>query len=382
MGEEGSLLRLFSDVSWRVADPHLREAYLLAERGRGSTAPNPVVGCVVVSPSGAVVGRGFHPRAGQPHAEVFALADAGDAARGATAYVTLEPCAHHGRTPPCVEALIAAGVARVVMGMRDPSAEAAGGAEKLVAAGIEVEVSDDPTPFAEQNRGWLKRLETGMPFVRVKLGLSLDARPAFEVGERAAMTGASGAEVTARLRAASDAVAVSAATVNADDPSLTVRGVDGTLAERQPLRVVLTRSSLPRDTAQVLTDWAGPAVVLAPSHLCARAMDALGAGVLVEAYDAALGLGGAFFELGRRGLSEVLVEPGPRLFTALWRQGLVDELVTVFAGGLAGAQAPGMYWGPSERDGDALCHSMAPVEAGIVGDVAVTVWRPAPDETC
>ncbi len=372
-------MRLFTDVSSLVADVYLREAYRLAEKGRGATAPNPLVGCVLARPSGDIVGRGFHPRAGQPHAEVFALADAGPAARGATAYVTLEPCAHHGRTPPCVEALIAGGIARVVVGMRDPNPEARGGVEKLRDAGVEVEFAEEEAPFAQQNEGWLKRLATGLPLVRVKLGLSLDARPAFVAGERAAMTGASGRKVTAWLRSVSDAVVVSAATVNADDPALTVRDTDGTLAERQPLRVVLTRMELPLASSRVLSDWAGPAVVLAPSDAATAAMDALGGGVLVEPYDAALGLRGAFLELGRRGLSDVLVEPGPRLFTALVRQGLVDELVTVTAGGLAGADAPGMYRGRSERLDDSLCHTLAPVEAGIVGDVAVAVWRPAPD---
>ncbi len=373
-------MRLFSDVSLSIYDPYLREAFLLAERGRGATAPNPLVGCVVVSQDGRVVGRGFHPRAGQPHAEIFALADAGEAARDATVYVTLEPCSHHGRTPPCVDALIAAGVSRVVIGSRDPNPEAQGGVQKLETAGIEVQLGDDQTPFAEQNEGWLKRLETNAPLVRVKLGLSLDARLAFVAGERASITGSSGRDVTARLRSISDAVIVSAATVNIDDPALTVRNADGTLAERQPLRVVLARDTLPRHSSRMLTDWAGPVVVLAPSEASAAAMDALGGGVLVEPYDATRGLRGALLELGRRGLSEVLVEAGPRLFTALWREGLVDELVTVTAGGLAGAEALGMYSGAPERTDDALRHSLTPVEAGIVGDVAVTVWRPTPGE--
>ncbi len=264
--EKKDRLRLFSDVSSRVADPYLREAFALAERGRGATAPNPLVGCVVVSPAGDVVGRGFHPRAGQPHAEVFALHEARDAARGATAYVTLEPCAHHGRTPPCVEALLAAGVARVVIGMRDPSPEAAGGIERLAQAGVAVELAEDSTPFAEQNAGWLKRVSSGMPLVTVKLGLSLDAHPAFAAGERASITGTSGAEVTRELRASADAVLVSAATVDADDPALTVRSGQDRLAERQPLRVVLVRERMPSADARVFTDGAAPTVLLAPEQ--------------------------------------------------------------------------------------------------------------------
>ncbi len=370
-------MRLFTDVSETIAEPHLREAFLLAERGRGATAPNPLVGCVIVSPQGAVVGRGFHPQAGQPHAEVFALAEAGERARGATAFVTLEPCAHHGRTPPCADALIAAGVGSVVVGMRDPNPEARGGVERLRASGVEVELADDLSPFEEQNEGWLKRVAAGTPLVRVKLALSLDAKPAFLRGERASITGDSGAEITRRLRAAADAVVVSAATVDADDPALTVRDATGTRAERQALRVVLVREHLPRPDARLFSDGLAPTVVLVPEGRVPEARGVLPHTAIVESYDAERGLEGAFAELGRRGLSEVLVEPGPRLFSAMWVEGLVDELVSVVAGGMAGHDAPSVFGGPEDRLGSALRHVVAPIEAGIVGDVAVTVWRPA-----
>ena len=233
----------------------------LAERGLGSTAPNPLVGCVIVA-DGRIVGEGFHPRAGEPHAEVFALRDAGDSARGATAYVTLEPCNHHGRTPPCSEALIAAGVARVVVGMRDPNELSAGGVERLRSAGIQVDLAADPGPFAALNEGWLKRMASGMPFITAKLGLSLDAHGAFAAGERAAITGPSGAEVTRLLRSQADAVVVSASTVIADDPALTVRAADGSLDARQPLRVVLVRETLPPQTAALFTDGLAETIVL------------------------------------------------------------------------------------------------------------------------
>lgn len=368
-------MRLFVDVTSRVDDPFLAHAASLALRGRGSAAPNPVVGCVVVR-DGRIVGEGFHPRAGEPHAEVFALADAGEAARGADVYVTLEPCAHHGKTPPCTDALIAAGVRRVVIGMPDPNPAAAGGAAVLRAAGIEVAFAPDPGPLAELNEGWLKRLATGLPRVTVKLGLSLDAHPALEPGLRAAITGDAGARVTARLRAGADAVLVGAATVLADDPALTVRDAHGLLAERQPLRVVLARTRLPHADARLFTDGAAPTLVLASDAVPASELSALPDGVLVERYPLAQGLLGGLRVLGARGVGELLVEAGPRLFTALVGEGLVDELVTVTAGGFAGAAAPALYLGDPQAAEARLLHPFAPVEAGITGDVSVTVWRP------
>ncbi len=366
-------MRLFSDVASRVVDPYLAHAVALAERGRGRTWPNPAVGCVVVA-DGRIVGEGFHPRAGEAHAEIFALADAGTDAHGADVYVTLEPCAHHGRTPPCTDALIAAGVARVIIGMRDPSAEASGGAEKLAAAGIIVEFADDPKPFSALNTGWFKRLATGQPFVVAKSGLSLDARVAFAAGERASITGPSGAEVTRRLRSAADAVLVSAATVIADDPALTVRDSRGILAENQPLRVVLVRATVPRADARVFADCAAPTLVLASDAADGRALAALPDGVQVMRWRLADGILGSLTALGRHGVGELLVEPGPRLFSTLWEAQAIDEFVTVVAGGLAGTAAPSLFLGEADRDTDSLLRRIAPVEAGIVGDVSVTVW--------
>lgn len=365
-------MRLFSDVASRVSGPYLSRAAALAERARGATAPNPLVGCVIVR-DGRIVGEGFHPKAGEPHAEVFALREAGDAARGATAYVTLEPCAHVGRTPPCADSLIEAGVARVVIGMPDPHALAAGGAERLRAAGIAVEFAADPSPFEELNAGWLHRVRTGRPLVTAKVGVSLDARPSLAAGRRAAMTGASGAEITCRLRAASDAVLVSAATVIADDPALTVRDAGGTLAPRQPLRVVLVRSHVPQPDARVFNDEAAPTLVLATGEqpgLC----DLVPASIAVHECSGSP-LGDALHALGERGIGDLLVEPGPRLLTSLLEADLVDRLVIVTAGGMAGPEAPALYTGESMGDDDALRHTLVPVEAGIVGDVSVTVWE-------
>ena len=372
-------MRLFSDVTSGVLDPSLARALVLADAARGATAPNPLVGCVLVRDD-VVVGEGFHARAGEPHAEVNALNAAGDAARGATAYVTLEPCAHHGKTPPCADALVAAGVARVVIGMPDPNPEAYGGAAKLRAAGIEVVFADDPAPFEELNAGWLKRVRTGLPLVTVKSGLSLDARTGFSAGERGAMTGASGSEVTMRLRAASDAVMVSASTIAADDPALTVRSADGTQSDRQPLRVVLCRETVPPLDARVFTDGAASTLVLSVS-------DESGScewvpGRITAQSCSGNGLLDAFRTLAERGVGELLIEAGPRLVTSLWESRLIDRFVVVTAGGMAGAEAPDLYLGIPDRSGDVLTPRMRPVEAGIVGDVSVTVWEPlgAPGE--
>jgi diaminohydroxyphosphoribosylaminopyrimidine deaminase / 5-amino-6-(5-phosphoribosylamino)uracil reductase len=367
------MLRLFSDASSRVADPYLARAIQLASRGAGSAWPNPVVGCVIVR-DGSIVGEGFHPRAGLPHAEVFALADAGDLALGADAYVTLEPCAHHGKTPPCTDALLAAGVRRVVIGMRDPNHDAAGGAEVLKDAGVIVEFAEDPAPFAEINSGWLKRLAIGLPRVNVKVGSTLDGKLAFEPGMRASITGPSGAVVTRRLRAACDAVCVSASTVIADDPALTVRDAPGVRAERQPLRIVLVRDTLPPADAKVFTDGGAPTLILASSLASEEGLGRLHASAGVLRWEATEGFAGAWRALAAHGIGELLVEAGPRLLTAILAEEALDELTVVSAGGMGGPVASGLFLGESDRHGEALSPRFSPAEAGIVSDVSVTVW--------
>ncbi len=388
---------LFSDASTLVDDIYLSRALVLAQRGRVTSAPNPVVGCVVVA-GGRIVGEGFHPRAGQPHAEVFALADAGSRARGADVYVTLEPCAHHGRTPPCADALITAGVRSVTIGLRDPSEEAGGGAERLRAAGVEVRMAQDPTPFALVNAGWLKRLATQMPRVIVKVGVSLDGSPALQEGERASMTGPSGREVTRRLRSSVDAVMVGAATVRADDPALTIRDSAGRPGRDQPLRVVLARDTLPAPDAQVFVDGLGPSAVLVPESRADVASKELGGRAAVIPYDETFGIVGALRALGAHGVNDVLVEAGPRLLAALIADDAVDAIVVVSGGGFAGPSAPRMIAAhtveptmqavrdpgvespvrpekASPRASEALDRRFAAREAGVIGDVAVTVWE-------
>jgi diaminohydroxyphosphoribosylaminopyrimidine deaminase/5-amino-6-(5-phosphoribosylamino)uracil reductase len=362
------------DIPARIDDASMRQAFELALRGRGRTSPNPSVGAVIVR-DGRVVGSGFHPQAGQPHAEVFALAEAGGSAAGATMYVTLEPCLHHGRTPPCADAIVTAGLASVIVGMPDPT-ESGGGATALRASGIDVREWPDPTPFEWLAEGWLTRISTGRPFVRVKTGVSLDARPSLAPGERSAMTGPSGAACTRALRATHDAVMVGASTVIADDPSLTVRDETNTLAEHQPLRIVLVRDRMPPADAQVFTDGIAPTLVLAADSTPADALARIPEGVLVERYAVAGGVGEALGMLGRRGLNDLLVEPGPALLTTMWHEQVIDEHVMVTAGGMAGPEAPDLVLAAPDRTDTELEHVMAPAHATVVGDVAVVAWRP------
>jgi diaminohydroxyphosphoribosylaminopyrimidine deaminase / 5-amino-6-(5-phosphoribosylamino)uracil reductase len=270
----------------------LERALELAERGRGTTRPNPVVGAVVVR-NGDVVGEGWHEQQGGPHAEVVALAAAGDRARGATLYVSMEPCAHHGTTPPCTEAILAAGVGKVVAGVRDPNPEARGGLEVLRAAGVEVEVADSFAARA-QNEAWRTWVSAGRPFVILKLALTLDGRVAVP-GSRW-ISGEESRRRVHELRAQVDAVAVGMGTVRADDPQLTARDVD---AERQPRRIAFGNG---------------------PSELEVRS------GPL----DAELRA------LAGEGVQSLLLEGGPTIAGSFLREGLVDKLMLFLAPRIAG----------------------------------------------
>jgi diaminohydroxyphosphoribosylaminopyrimidine deaminase / 5-amino-6-(5-phosphoribosylamino)uracil reductase len=368
------LTRHFGDPYAAVADPHLRRACELAERGRGTTAPNPVVGCVLVR-DGEVVGEGWHERAGGPHAEAAALTAAGTAARGSTAYVTLEPCAHAGRTPSCADALVRAGVARVVAGLPDPTSLASGGAAALRRAGVDVTFAEDARPFRELDLEWLHRQRTGRPFVRLKVALTLDGRPALARGVRSALTGEAARAFTMRLRAHADAVLVGAGTAAVDDPALTVRGPDGTPQTRQPRRFVLTRTEQPAADRRMFSDGLGAVTVLVPHPLDLDA-GLVEAGAVVLPYQTEDGLGGVMAALAAADVVSLLVEAGPRLFGALMDAGLVDELVIVHAGGLGGEEAPSLFVGEPQDDPSTLVRPLRAVEAAVIGDDAVTVWRP------
>ncbi|HVP32898.1 MAG TPA: bifunctional diaminohydroxyphosphoribosylaminopyrimidine deaminase/5-amino-6-(5-phosphoribosylamino)uracil reductase RibD [Steroidobacteraceae bacterium] len=334
---------MFSDFD-RVA---MQRALELAARGLDTTHPNPRVGCVIAR-SGRVVGEGWHARAGEPHAEVLALAACGTQAAGATAYVTLEPCSHHGRTPPCVEALIAARVARVVYAMADPNPQVDGrGAERLAAAGLTVEGGLLAAEAAELNQGFVKRMRTGRPWVRVKLAMSLDGRTALANGASRWISGAAAREDVQRWRARSSAVLTGVGTVLADDPRLDVRlPAEAGGERRQPLRVVLDGALRTPPAARLFTV---PGEVLIITGLAASDPDweprcaALAArGARIETLPEAatqLPLPAVLERLGELEMNELQVEAGPTLAGELIRQALADELLLYVAPKLLGPAA-------------------------------------------
>lgn len=325
----------------------MRRALALAERGRTTVSPNPLVGCVVAV-DGEIVGEGFHARAGGPHAEVVALQGARDRAAGATAYVTLEPCAHHGRTPPCTQALMGAGITRVVAAIIDPDPVAAGGANALRAAGVRVDMGCCEEQARQQNEVFFHGLTTGRPFVVVKAAVSLDGRIAAADGTSQWLTGEQTRRRAHELRASADAVIVGSQTVLDDDPALTVRlpGYDGT----PPLRVVLDRRRRVRGALQVLDDTA-------PTLLHRGDLDEL----LAQLWD--------------RRVRSALVEGGASVVGAFLRAGLADRLVLHVAPVLLGAQgrplvagewpatliqAPRLRLHHVERVGDDVVLTLAP----------------------
>lgn len=322
----------------------MAKALKLAARGRYTCMPNPAVGCVITKDD-LVVGEGWHQVAGQNHAEVNALKEAGSKASGATAYVTLEPCSHHGRTPPCADALIAAGVARVVYGMADPNPQVAGqGLDKLKQAGIAVE---GPTlePDARQlNRGFIKRHEQGLPWVTVKLAMSLDGRTGMDSGQSQWITGPAARQDVQRIRAKSCAIVTGIGTVLHDDPSLTVRadelGLESreeaeAVAIRQPLRVVVDSQLKTPADAKVLSSDGASLLVTAKGHSDRQDIE------IVSLPDSSgqVDLPAFLALLAKKECNNVLVEAGAQLAGAFVRTGLVDELVIYMAPKLLGSSA-------------------------------------------
>ncbi len=339
-----------ADAARREDAGFMREAIAQARQALYSTAPNPRVGCVIVR-DGVVVGRGFHARAGEPHAEVFALREAGDAARGATAYVTLEPCSHHGRTPPCADALIAADIARVVYAVGDPDPRVDGrGAAKLRAAGIAVWQGVLEEEARELNRGFLRRVGGGLPWVRAKVGASLDGRTALADGRSQWITSAEARADVQRLRAEAGVVLTGIGTVLADDPALTVR--DAAMLEalrgRQVVRAVLDPTGRLPMEAQ-LRDGTAPTWWLVNEEVVAP----VGASLLATLESAAsclphlLATPGAgrpsplavLELLAAQGVNDVLLEAGATLTGAWLAAGVVDELVVYYAPRLLGDAA-------------------------------------------
>lgn len=339
----------------------MARALRLARKGIYSTHPNPRVGCVIVR-DGEIVGEGWHARAGEPHAEVHALRQAGERARGATAYVTLEPCSHHGRTPPCADALVAAGVDRVVAAMQDPNPQVAGrGLLRLANAGIEVLSGVLEAEARALNVGFIKRMESGLPFVRVKSAMSLDGRTAMASGESQWITGPAARAEVQRLRAQSSVVLSGADTVLADDARLTVRpdelglGGEATFmaASRPPLRVLVDgRLRVPLSKAFF---QAGPALVATCAAAAARDRYLADGHELlaVPGSNDHVDLRKLLQELAGRGVNEVLVEAGPRLAGAFARAGLVDEYRIFVAPKLLGSHARPLFELPLNRMAEA-----------------------------
>ena len=320
----------------------MRAALALARRSLGSTWPNPAVGCVIVR-DGKVIGRGRTQKGGRPHAETQALAEAGAAAAGATVYVTLEPCAHHGRTPPCADALVEAGVARVVSALEDPDPRVMGqGHARLRAAGIAVEVGEGGDEAREINAGFLTRVAEGRPLFRLKMATSLDGRIATASGESQWITGEASRRDGHRLRATHDAILVGSATALADNPSLTCR-LPG-MQDRSPVRIVLdSRAGLALDSVLATTARQVPVWVMCTSAAPGERRDALrAAGVEImevpASADGRIDVPSAARALGERGLTRVLIEGGGQIAAAFLRAGLVDRITSYRAGVVLGAE--------------------------------------------
>lgn len=319
----------------------MARALQLAERGLWTTSPNPRVGCVLVR-AGEIVGEGWHERAGEPHAEVHALRAAGARAKGATAYVTLEPCSHHGRTPPCAEALIAAGVTRVVAAMTDPNPLVAGrGLALLQAAGIETSSGLLEAEARELNIGFVARMTRGRPWLRLKAAASLDGKTALNNGVSQWITGPAARRDGHAWRARACAILTGIGTVRDDDPQLTVRDVATT---RQPLRVVVDSRLETPATARIL--HGGPVLVAGAVEDAERIalLRSTGAEVLILPNAAGkVELRDLLEELARRGINEVHAEAGFKLNGSLLREGLVDELLLYLAPCLIGHDASGLF---------------------------------------
>jgi diaminohydroxyphosphoribosylaminopyrimidine deaminase/5-amino-6-(5-phosphoribosylamino)uracil reductase len=318
----------------------MAQALRLAERGLYTTSPNPRVGCVLVR-EGGVVGEGWHERAGEPHAEVLALHAAGEAARGASAYVTLEPCSHDGRTPPCVNALIAAGIARVVAAVQDPNPQVAGqGITKLRAAGIEVECGLMEAAARELNIGFFARMTRGTPWLRSKIAMSLDGRTALANGTSKWITGEDARRDVQHWRARSCAVLTGIGTLLADDAQLNVRDIE---TSRQPLRVVVDSQLRLPLTARVLLGGNVAVYTATQDAEKISALEKTGARVIVlPNANGRVDLNAVLRDLAARGCNEVLVEAGSALNGALLQAGLVDELLLYLAPQLLGDAARGM----------------------------------------
>lgn len=325
----------------------MQRALTLAARGQYTTSPNPAVGCVLVK-NGEIVGEGFHVKAGEPHAERIALAAAGEKAQGATAYVTLEPCSHYGRTPPCALGLIEAGVTKVIAAMRDPNPLVAGkGLQLLADAGIESAVGLLEDQAEHLNQGFLKRMRTGQPFVQLKLAMSLDGRTAMASGESKWITGNVSRADVQKMRAKSSALLSTSATVLADDPSLNVRWTEFPAdlkndyaedAVRQPIRVILDSKHRILPTHR-LFNTSSPVWLVSSQSRDLTGFPDFCEQIILPAENL---LSHLMIELGKRQINSLWVEAGANLAGSLIEQKLVDELIIYMAPKLLGDQARGL----------------------------------------
>ncbi|MES2228684.1 MAG: bifunctional diaminohydroxyphosphoribosylaminopyrimidine deaminase/5-amino-6-(5-phosphoribosylamino)uracil reductase RibD [Pseudomonadota bacterium] len=364
-------------MSDRPATP-MHEALALAQRAIGLSEPNPRVGCVLTAADGRVIGRGHTQQAGGPHAEVMALRDAqsrGESARGATAWVTLEPCAHHGRTPPCCDALIGAGVARVAMAIQDPFPLVSGqGAARLRAAGIDVVEGELADAARELNIGFFSRIERGRPWVRLKAAVSLDGRTALENGASQWITGPQARADGHAWRKRAGAVLTGVGTVLDDNPRLDVRLVETAL---QPLRVIVD-SRLETPPASRILDAPGSVLLYAaaPDDTRRAALEARGAQIaLVPGPSAKVDLPAMLADLAARGINELHVEAGHKLNGSFVREGLVDEFLIYIAPKLLGLGRELAAFGPLERLQDGI--ALRFVGVATVGDDLRLIARPA-----
>ncbi len=359
----------------------MAHALRLAQRGVYTTDPNPRVGCVIVR-GDEVVGEGWHERTGGPHAEVAALAGAGAAAQGATAYVTLEPCSHHGRTPPCADALLKAGITRVVMASHDPNPAVAGqGEARLAAAGVSVTGDILRMEAATLNVGYMQRMRSGRPYVRSKIAVSLDGRTALTNGVSQWITGDAARADVQRLRARSSAILTGIGTVIADDPSLNVRATElGDVL--QPLRVIVD-SRLRTPVASRILSLPGETVVMTASTEAAarRSLEAAGARVerVAAGSDGSVDPDAVLSRLAELEINEVLVEAGARLNGALLQAGLIDELVIYIAGSILGADARGMFAIPELSDMSQR-HEFDLADTRRVGQDLRLTWTNRPEQ--
>jgi len=352
----------------------MARALRLAERGAYTTRPNPMVGCVITQ-GDEVVGEGFHARAGEPHAEVLALLAAGERAKGATVYVTLEPCAHVGKTGPCANALVAAGVARVVAAMRDPFPQVDGeGFKTLQAAGIAVESGLMEAQARTLNRGWLSRIERGRPWLRVKLATSLDGRSALASGESKWISGEASRQDVQRWRARAGAILTGAGTVLIDDPSLTVRLDDGA-AVVPPLRVVLDPGLATITRGRVREGDAPTLYVHAPDAKPPRGIDAQTAAAPV--HEGRFDLEAVLKLLAAREINEVQIEAGATLAGAFLAEGLVDEILLYVAPVLLGDRARPLFDG-LHIDEMTQRLNLSIVESRRIGNDVRLLLRPEP----